>query len=596
MSQTSGRGSTRTGQPSALPTGSYTPPPPVTHTAKGLAVPFAGEDGRARIFDVSSLTMPQWHEALAASWANRLGPVGPLRTGASSDSAWAAISRIMLFLNFASRRPGRPEDLRPFHVDAYRRDRERTSTPRSASLEIRSIALTFATPPLGDLIPRETLDRMRTRTPSQSTPLPGYSDRELERLVAAARTDVAELRDRLDGGDAGNHGNAFITQRDLVPMLVLLCAMTGWNVETLKELPVKYRLLDDRAVEVEVIKRRRGAGRWHNTATWEIGPPHRALHTPGGVYLLLHRLMAPARARLPEPSFWAIKRFYGADAEQGWANPFGANLGGNLKGTTWARDRGLRFDPPPSSPGDEGAPFRLNFNRLKTSIDVRRTRQMGGHLPSSARTNTVPVLFSNYLAGDPTTIEWAHDVVAEALVEVEQVALDAHRRALAATGGTTLRVLTADDPPCTDAVASADDAQDVDDDMEPQPATDATHPQEAVPAAGGALDTAWSACVDHDHHPLTGRRCGVSFLDCFSCSNALVTGAHLPRLLGLLDALDDRRHRMPMADWWTRYGPTWAAIRHEVLPKFSEAEVAAAEQAKSPDVLLDRVEPPWERP
>jgi hypothetical protein len=39
--------------------------------------------------------------------------------------------------------------------------------------------------------------------------------------------------------------------------------------------------------------------------------------------------------------------------------------------------------------------FGLDFNRLKTSIDVRRTRQMGGHLPSAARSNTVPVLFSN---------------------------------------------------------------------------------------------------------------------------------------------------------------------------------------------------------
>lgn len=547
-------------------------------------MPFVGEDGRSRLFDVSALTMPQWHEALAASWANRLGPLGPLRTGASSDSAWTAIRRFMLFLNFVGRRPARPEDLRPFHIDAYRRDRERTSTPRSATLEIRSIALTLATPPLADLIPRDTLDRMRIRQPSQPTPLPGYSDGELDRLVAAARADVAALRDRLDDTGDEDAGDAFVTQRDLVPMLVLLCAMTGWNVETLKELPVEYRPLEDRAVEVDVVKRRRGPGRWHKTATWEIGPPHRALHTPGGVYLLLHRLMAPARAHLSAPNFWAIKRFHGPDAEHGWVNPFGTHLNGNLQGTAWARQRGLRFDPPSSSPEDGGAPFRLNFNRLKTSIDVRRTRQMGGHLPSSARTNTVPVLFSNYLAGDPTTIAWAHDVLAEALAEVERVALDTHRRALTATGATALRVIASDNP------ASAGDT------ANPDTANPDARDTDSLGVSVDAVDTAWSACVDHEHHPLTGRRCGVSFLDCFNCSNALITGDHLPRLLGLLDALDARRQHMPIADWWTRYGPIWVAIRHEVLPKFTRAEVAAAAQAKSPDVLLDRVEEPWERP
>ena len=60
---------------------------------------------------------------------------------------------------------------------------------------------------------------------------------------------------------------------------------------------------------------------------------------------------------------------------------------------------------------------------------------MGGHLPSAARSNTVPVLFSNYLRGDPTTIEWAHEIVSEAVVDAEQAALAAHRAAQQAAGG-----------------------------------------------------------------------------------------------------------------------------------------------------------------
>lgn len=34
-------------------------------------------------------------------------------------------------------------------------------------------------------------------------------------------------------------------------------------------------------------------------------------------------------------------------------------------------------------------------------MDVRRMKRMGGHLPSAAKPNTMPVLFGDYLSGDP---------------------------------------------------------------------------------------------------------------------------------------------------------------------------------------------------
>lgn len=86
----------------------------------------------------------------------------------------------------------------------------------------------------------------------------------------------------------------------------------------------------------------------------------------------------------------------------------------------WAAHHGLT--------DDMGAPLAVSFNRIRTSVEARRTRQMGGHLPSAARSNTVPVLFGNYLRDDPATVEWAHEVMADALVDAEQTALDVHRR------------------------------------------------------------------------------------------------------------------------------------------------------------------------
>jgi hypothetical protein len=63
----------------------------------------------------------------------------------------------------------------------------------------------------------------------------------------------------------------------------------------------------------------------------------------------------------------------------------------------------------------------------------------------------------------------------------------------------------------------------------------------------------------------------------------VITTDHLPQLLGLLDALAARRRQLGEEDWWRRYGPAWAAIRHDVMSKFSPAEIAGAEQIKTGD-------------
>lgn len=613
----SGRGTTRTGVSARLPEGPYRPAPAVVHAASGLVVDFVGEDGRRGSFDVGALPLPGWHESIAASWATRTGPAGGLRTNTSSKNGWGALARMVRYLAQAPKPPLRPGDLRVEHVDAYRRHRESTLGADRAGLELRSVAMAFDTQPLSDLVSAEVLDRMRPRLRIRPKPRSGYSDGELSRLLRAARSDVAALRERLSvAGTSADPGIgqhraeaietlgvprtdapglhktlrrgpiAFVTRRDLAPMMVLLVATTGWNIEVVKELPSEHRVIEGVAVELEVTKRRRAAGRWHETVTWEIGPPGKELLTPGGVYLLLHRLMAPARGLLEQSSFWAVWHRAGVGSPEGCRNPFGPGLDASLKWRHWTEWHGLLEDAPTAGAEKEpglpdrvqASPLRLDFNRLKTSIDVRRTRQLGGHLPSAARTNTVPVLFRNYLSGDSTTVEWSHGLIADTLVEVEQAAWDAHGRSLAETGHTSLRVI-----PAVNRAQSSARLSQFGDDAAKDPPT-------------GRQETAWTSCDDHDHHPLTGKRCAASFLDCFHCGNCLVTDEHLPRLLSLLDALEARRRQMSDEAWWRRYGATWAAIRYEVLPKFSEAEVEQAHQYKPDDSLLDLVEPAWERP
>ena len=187
------------------------------------------------------------------------------------------------------------------------------------------------------------------------------------------------------------------------------------------------------------------------------------------------------------------------------------------------------------------------------------------------------MLFRNYLRGDPTTIEWAQQIVSEALGDVEQAALAAHRRALDAAGG-RLHVVPAD--------LTVDGLADIG--LDPATATD---------AVAGHWTPPGRRCTDHDEHPATGRPCRASFLDCFHCGNCLITSEHLPRLLGLLDALSARRQHLSEQDWWSRYGPAWAAIRLDVLAKFSPAEIEQAAAAKPADVpARPRRRPPWEHP
>lgn len=369
------------------------------------------------------------------------------------------------------------------HLESFREHRAaRIGGP--AWMEFRSIALLMRNQVISDLLAAEVRDHLSRRQDQwRLRPKPGYSDRELNALVRAARADVDAIRQRIHTGwdlvtrhrqnpnevaaedrslaeqlariadtgrvppvsgfrrltvrrDLAEH--LFLTKRDLCPLMVLLVAVTGRNIETIKELPAKHRIIEGRAVELRTVKRRRGPHLWHTTVNWEIGETGRELHSPGGLYLVVHRLTTPGRALLdPSDRLWATWRNAVGDNAVGGVDehhdPFGKALNNTeFYGPRWIATHNLKVD---TTDDADPAPLALDFNRIKTSMDVRHTRRMGGHLPSSARTNSVPVLFSHYLRGDPTVIDWAHEIVSDALVDAEQSALDAHRRALEKAGG-----------------------------------------------------------------------------------------------------------------------------------------------------------------
>lgn len=607
----SGRGSTHPGRPAALPAGTYSLRDiRAPGHAGGLVVGFQGEDGRSYGFDIGSVPLPGWHQALAGAWASRIGPAGGLRTLASAQGSWGALGRLMRFLEQRPRPPASPARLTAADVQAFHRHLQGR---RKSNVwpEVRLIALIMESRPLRDLLAQDVLDFLgQRRQPDRGGGRPGYSDGEFRRLVSAARADTANIRNRIHAGErllarwnsepdevtgperdlagwlakaaaAGEvpilpgiaapgqmtarielAGHLFVTRQDLLPLMLLLVALTGLNAESVKELPAAHRILEGQAVELRLVKRRHGERRWHSTVTWEIGPPGRELHTPGGLYLLLHRLMVRSRAVSGSASLWSVWRngnrqpVYGADEHY---DPFVRRLDTDIaRQGEWAARHGLRADGDPPGP-----PLHVSLPRLRTTVQVRRTKRLGGHLPSAAQTNTIPVLFRNYLRGDPTATDWAHEVVSEAVVDAEQAMLAAHRRALQVRGE-SLRVISG-----------------------PERSTG----QRPVPE-----DAAWTACENPAEHPATGKPCQASFLDCFHCGNCLITRDHLPRLLALLEELTTRRQQLSEAGWWARYGAAWAAIRHDVLTKFTPAEINDARSAQPAGAFLDLVEAPWERP
>ncbi len=213
------------------------------------------------------------------------------------------------------------------------------------------------------------------------------------------------------------------------------------------------------------------------------------------------------------------------------------------------------------------------MSRLKKTVEVRTTRELGGHLPSASRTNTPDISFMHYLRNDQRIKDWAEQILTDALDDTEAsahafqgrildqrtiAALDANPEATAATMGTT-----------TDMLAEA---------------------------ATGNLDTLVASCLDYEHSPHSGGGvCAANFLTCLRCPNALVAERHLPRIFALLGWLQTELDATSVEEWCGRHGTTWLIITRLILPKFTAAQQElgrAATPAKLPIELLDNLKEP----
>ncbi|MFB7475574.1 hypothetical protein [Kitasatospora sp. NPDC056184] len=612
------------GRGSAMPEGPYTPDVTRAELVKSLTVTFTGEDGRSDVFNFATLPSPAFHADLASAFAVRTGPTGGLRTQSSAMNMFGCIARFLTFLTTLGEPPASLSELTVRHLNRFRLHRLQTVKELSATRELYAIRLLLREVTPSDVLSQDLRDYLRAplwQIGANSPGVPGYSDREFRDLMSAARTEVVAIRDRIRRGErlletfrtdpgsltddertlAGHLDtmdrtgyvpvvrtqlrrpvmegrleiarHLFLTDSDLAPLFVLGVGLTGRNAETIKDLAADHRVLENQAVAVALTKRRRGKNKTRETVHWETGgSDSRQLHTPGGYYLLLQQLTARSRRFSASTRIWSI--WAGSSGRPGpnWAlkaasaghlDPFADRLSRNLYLRQLAERHNLM--------DDNGKPLEISGNRIKTTVEVRTTKAMGGHLPSASRTNTLDVSFANYLRGDPVVREWADEVLVTALSDAEE-----HAR------GRTPRVLT----PAL--------SRQLSEDLDGAAADLGTTPTTLSQALNGELDTVASSCLDIENSPFSEDRCDVSFRTCLRCPNALITHQHLPVLLALTAEIEQARQSMALDGWVHEHGRTWLALTRLILPQFTDAEKTEAARAKPAPLVLDLLDGPKE--
>lgn len=97
----------------------------------------------------------------------------------------------------------------------------------------------------------------------------------------------------------------------------------------------------------------------------------------------------------------------------------------------------------------------------------------------------------------------------------------------------------------------------------------------------GRADTAFAACCDYDHHPVTGDLCRESFLSCLACTNAVATPRHLPKIVLLYEALEELSSAIGSEEWQERWEIHFVRLDTLLRRHTTDAERSAARNSAS---------------
>jgi hypothetical protein len=347
-----------------------------------------------------------------------------------------------------------------------------------------------------------------------------------------------------------------LTVPELAAGAVLLGVMTGENPEVIIKTPAAHHRADGHSgaagtAILDLCKLRRGWRAYMNLALTDVpdwisipsSPDEISsrdeLHTPFGLYVLLHELTARSRALAGGNRLLTGYCVTGGRGAGRGLRPLAVR--GEAVGAL-GRSWGLVAD----DPGEDGNPvpltLRLDLLRL-TFIELHQ--QPVAHRESTA---------ASYMRRNRGNLAEYRQVVAQTLVDET-----AKARARGA-----VKVMTAEQigRAATDLDAVA--------------AEHGVDPLTLKRMIGGELDTVLAACTDDTAGRFNpGQPCRASFMQCLDCECARALPRHLPVQVLVHDRLAERREQMDPLRWAERFAAPHAQLA-DLIGQHDQAAVVDA--------------------
>ncbi|WP_406721915.1 hypothetical protein OG968_03010 [Streptomyces althioticus] len=339
---------------------------------------------------------------------------------------------------------------------------------------------------------------------------------------------------------------------------VLLAAMTGENPEVILKTPAAHHRADGYTGDIAtaivgLVKPRRGRRAHMDLALSEvpdwISMPEKPeevtsrdeLHTPFGLYVLLHELTARSRELVGSSRLLVG---YRAAAGEGIGRRLRPLADTGVHVAQLGRSYGLVRDDLDADGNPVPLPLRLDLLRL-TFIELHQ--RPVAHTEQTAATS--------YMARNRGNITEYRMVVA--------ATLDAEVAKARARGAVV--------------VMSAQEAERARSDPDAVAAEQGLDVATLKRLIAKELDTVLAACTDNRHgpHGLPGEPCPASFMLCLECECARALPHHLPVQVLVYDRLAERREQMDALQWAERFAGPHERLA-DLLGQHDETAVADA--------------------
>ncbi|MFJ1936298.1 hypothetical protein ACIOGZ_27005 [Kitasatospora sp. NPDC088160] len=362
-----------------------------------------------------------------------------------------------------------------------------------------------------------------------------------------------------------------LTQAEVAAGAVLLAVMTGENPDVILKAPAVHHRADGFTGQtgtaiVNLRKLRRGR-RAHMTLALSEVPdwisiPEKPedlstrdeLHTPFGLYNLLHELTERSRALVGGNRLLVGYCPVGGKGRGRGLRPLNSSTPVAKLGKAW----GLRADVP----DENGEPTLLPLQLLRLRLSYIELHQRPvAHTEQTAATT--------YLTRNRGNITEYRKVVAQTLAaEVDK----------ARTRGTVATMRTKD-------------IERARTDPETVAAEQGVRPETLKRMIAGELDTVMTSCVDNLNSPYTsaGEACTASFMQCLGCECARALPRHLPTQVLVHDKLAERRQQIDALRWAQRFALPHSQLA-DLLAQHDETAVEDARRSAAPTnhALVDR--------